>query len=86
MRVLTDFTIKALILDLIVDYNYRDIGLGKELLMLIKNHPDLKGVKHLELYCLHKMEGYYKQFTFKSVEEFSFIRIEKRQMYEVIFI
>ena len=78
VRVLTDFTIKALILDLIVDHDYRDKGLGKELLMLIKNYSDLKEVKHLELYCLPKMEGYYKQFAFKSVEELSFMRMEKR--------
>ena len=65
-RVLTDYVFKALILDLIVSYEQRNMRLGSQLLSLIKNHPKLKKVKHFELYCLPEMFSFYEKHGFSS--------------------
>lgn len=65
-RVLTDFTFKAIIFDVIVCQNHRAKGLGDKLMNLIQQHPQLKQVQHLELYCLPEMEAYYQQFGFSN--------------------
>ena len=67
-RVLTDYTIKAFIFDIIVDKQYRNYGLGKCIMNEILNHPQLvNNVKHFELYCIPKMENFYRQqFGFLS--------------------
>lgn len=64
VRVITDFTFKAIIFDLIIENNYRGQGLSKKLISLIKKHEDLTNVKHFELYCLPELEVFYKQFEF----------------------
>lgn len=61
VRVLTDFTFKALIVDVIVTKNERGKGLGNKLLSLVKNHEGLKSVKHFELYCLPEMLSFYEK-------------------------
>ena len=66
-RVLSDFTIKALIFDLIVDEPHRHKGLGKALLQTILNHPKLSRVRHFELYCLPEMASYYESLRFKKL-------------------
>jgi len=66
VRVITDFTLKALILDLIVEKNCRGQGLSKKLMSLIKAHEDLIDVKHFELYCLPELEIFYSQFGFSA--------------------
>lgn len=63
-RVLTDFTLKALIFDLIVSEAYRGKGLGSQIISLIKNHEKLKKVKHFELYCLPAMYSFYEKHGF----------------------
>ena len=65
-RVLTDYTFKALIFDLIVADSSRNKGLGNQLMSLIKNHPDLQNVKHFELYCLPDMFDFYEKHGFTS--------------------
>lgn len=65
-RVLTDFTFKALIFDVIVRKNNRKNGLGDRLLTLIKSHEKLQGVKHFELYCLPEMYNFYAKHGFKT--------------------
>jgi len=66
-RVLTDYTFKAIIFDVIVDERLRDKGLGKELMNLIIGHDKLKEVKHFELYCLPEMVAFYKGYGFSNV-------------------
>ncbi len=66
-RVLSDFTIKALIFDLIVDEPYRHKGLGKALLQTILNHPRFSRVRHFELYCLPEMASYYESIGFQEL-------------------
>ncbi|WP_440904445.1 GNAT family N-acetyltransferase [Catenovulum sp. SX2] len=58
-RVLTDFTFKALIFDVIVAPDQRKTGLGNELIRLIKEHQKLRAVKCFELYCLPELEPFY---------------------------
>lgn len=65
-RVLTDYTFKALIFDLIVSKKYRNKGLGNKLMSLIKNHQELQNVKHFELYCLPEMFVFYEKHGFSS--------------------
>ena len=78
VRVLTDYVFKALIFDLIVSEKHRGEGLGKELMALIKNHSDLKEVKHFELYCLPEMLEFYEEFDFSlDVGEVKLMRYVK---------
>jgi predicted GNAT family N-acyltransferase len=65
-RVLTDFTFKALIFDVIVRRDYRKTGLGDRLLFLIKSHKRLQSVKHFELYCLPEMLDFYAKHGFNT--------------------
>lgn len=66
VRVLTDFTFKALIFDLIVMPSERGKGLGNKLLSLVKNHEQLKSVRHFELYCLPEMFSFYEKHGFST--------------------
>ena len=63
-RVLTDYTFKALIFDLIVAKPHRGRGLGDQLLHLVKEHEKLAAVKHFELYCLPELYEYYQRHGF----------------------
>lgn len=75
-RVLTDYTFKALIFDVIVLKNHRGKGLGDKLLSLIKEHPKLKSVKHFELYCLPEMSDFYAKHGFTAdVGEIKLMRL-----------
>ena len=74
-RVLTDFTFKAMIFDVIVSESYRGKHLGKELITLIKTHKQLLKVKHFELYCLPEMIFYYEKYGFTTnVGQIKFMR------------
>jgi predicted GNAT family N-acyltransferase len=75
-RVLTDFIFKALIFDVIVSEDKRGQGLGNQLLTLIKNHEQLKSVKHFELYCVPEMFTFYEQHGFTTnVGEIKLMRL-----------
>ena len=63
-RVLTDFTFKALIFDVIVSQGCRGTGLGDRLMELIMSHERLRRVKHFELYCLPEMYAFYERCGF----------------------
>lgn len=65
-RVLTDFTFKALIFDVIVRQDHRKTGLGDKLLFLIKSHKKLQDVKCFELYCLPDMFSFYAKHGFTT--------------------
>ena len=65
-RVISDFIYKAIIFDVIVCKDHRGSGLGKKLMHIIKNHEQLKAVKHFELYCLPEMEEFYSNFGFST--------------------
>ena len=65
-RVLTDYTFKALIFDVIVAPDQRKTGLGNELIRLIKEHKKLRAVKCFELYCLPELEPFYTNQGFTT--------------------
>lgn len=65
-RIISDFIYKAIIFDVIVDENQRGNGIGQTLMGLIKDHEQLKKVKHFELYCLPEMEAFYSSFGFST--------------------
>lgn len=65
-RVLTDYTFKAIVFDVIVSNRHRGKGLGDTLMTLIKNHQDLQQVKHFELYCLPEMFDFYEKYDFST--------------------
>jgi len=64
VRVITDFTFKAFIFDLIINKDYRDQKLGSRLINLVKNHEKLKDIFHFELYCLPEHKIFYEKFNF----------------------
>ncbi len=66
-RVLSDFTYKALILDVIVARAWRGRGLGMLLLDTIFAQPELQGVKNFELYCLPELEPFYRKWGFRDI-------------------
>lgn len=63
-RVLTDYTYKAVVFDVIVAEPYRNEGLGRRLMAEVLDHPRLSAVEHVELYCLEEMAGFYEQWGF----------------------
>ncbi|QJR80436.1 GNAT family N-acetyltransferase [Alteromonas pelagimontana] len=65
-RAITDFIFKAIIFDVIVSEKHRGKGLGKKLIIAVKEHPKLHSIKHFELYCLPEMESFYEGFGFTS--------------------
>ncbi|MBE9032736.1 GNAT family N-acetyltransferase [filamentous cyanobacterium LEGE 11480] len=65
-RILTDYTFKALIFDVIVSKSSRKLGLGDRLMKLIQNHPALSKVQHFELYCLPEMFAFYQKYGFSE--------------------
>jgi len=66
IRVISDFIYKAFIFDVMVNEEYRGKGLGYQLIAHVKNHEQLKHVKHFELYCLPEMIAFYTSLGFSS--------------------
>jgi GNAT superfamily N-acetyltransferase len=66
VRVLTDGVFRALIFDVIVAPDFRNRGLGTKLMETIREHPQLRDVRHLELYCLPEMAPFYERWGFSS--------------------
>ena len=80
VRVLTDFTIKAFVFDVIVDSDYRGLGLGKQLMTLVLEHDRLAQVQQFELYCLEEMAPFYEsQFGFSSSAVNSLVLMRRTQ-------
>ena len=63
-RVLTDFTFKALIFDVIVSEKHRGQGLGQALVERIVSHEKLQRVKSFELYCPERLVPFYEKLGF----------------------
>lgn len=74
-RVLSDRVYKALLFDVIVAPEHREHKLGRALMNAVLNHPELKNVRHFELYCLPELEPFYEKLGFsKEVGEIHFMR------------
>ncbi|KXO74471.1 GNAT family N-acetyltransferase [Brucella anthropi] len=63
-RVLSDFTFKALIFDVIVSEKHRGQGLGQGLVERIVSHEKLQRVKSFELYCPERLVPFYEKLGF----------------------
>ena len=66
VRVITDYTFKALIFDVIVAEAHRGNGLGDHLIERVLEHPDLANVKQFELYCLPDVQVFYERHGFSA--------------------
>jgi GNAT superfamily N-acetyltransferase len=74
-RVITDFVYKALVLDVIVQADYRNVGLGARLMDEVVGHPKLKDVLHFELYCRPELITFYERWGFTGeLGELRFMR------------
>jgi GNAT superfamily N-acetyltransferase len=77
-RVLTDFVYKALVLDVIVDREHRQRGIGRTMLDAIVSHPALANVRDIELYCRPELVPFYQKWTFTAdLGELRFMRRSK---------
>ncbi|MEO8314518.1 MAG: GNAT family N-acetyltransferase [Pseudomonadota bacterium] len=65
-RVLTDYTFKALVFDVIVAESARNLGLGRQLMAAITGHERLRQVRHFELYCLPELAEFYVPHGFSA--------------------
>lgn len=65
-RAITDGIFKAMIFDVIVRKDLRGTQLGARIMQDVRTHPVLSKVKHVELYCLPELQGFYGQFGFSS--------------------
>ncbi|GHD57112.1 GNAT family N-acetyltransferase [Jeongeupia chitinilytica] len=74
-RVITDYTFKAMILDVIVRNQERGKGLGGKLLSTIKEHSQLVAVKHIELYCRPELLGFYSRHGFSTAIPMQLMRV-----------
>jgi N-acetylglutamate synthase-like GNAT family acetyltransferase len=74
-RVISDFATYAYIADVFIIEQYRERGLGKELMASIVAHPDLQGLRRWGL-GTRDAHGLYAQFGFKRVDNPSPIMME----------
>ncbi|MEA5576119.1 GNAT family N-acetyltransferase [Anabaena sp. UHCC 0451] len=65
-RVLTDFVYRGTLYDVIIKPDYRKMGFGAKLLDAVINHPQLKEVENIALYCLPEMIPFYERWGFKN--------------------
>jgi predicted GNAT family N-acyltransferase len=63
-RILTDTVYKALLFDVILAESSQGLGLGRYLMDTVVNLPELRAVKHIELYCLPELVPFYEQWGF----------------------
>ncbi|BAY31603.1 GCN5-related N-acetyltransferase [Nostoc carneum NIES-2107] len=65
-RILTDFVYRATIYDVIIKPTYRKLGLGAKLMDTAINHPQLREVEQIALYCLPEMMPFYQRWGFTT--------------------
>ncbi|MBS3028096.1 MAG: GNAT family N-acetyltransferase [Dolichospermum sp. DET50] len=66
-RILTDFVYRGVIYDVIVKPSYRKMGFGAKLLDEVVNHPQLKEVENIALFCLPEMIPFYQRWGFTDI-------------------
>ncbi|TQR19117.1 GNAT family N-acetyltransferase [Psychrobacillus vulpis] len=77
-RVMTDTVYRALIFDVIAKENYRNKGVGAILMNAILEHPYVRDVERVELYCPDRLVGYYEKFGFSTdVNGSNLMRLKK---------
>jgi ribosomal protein S18 acetylase RimI-like enzyme len=63
---LTDFVYRGVLYDVIVKPSYRKMGFGAKLLDKVVNHPQLKEVENMALFCLPEMRPFYQRWGFTN--------------------
>jgi GNAT superfamily N-acetyltransferase len=81
-RVLTDYTYRALIWDVLVESSYQNQGLGKKLMAEILTHPDLQEVEVFLLMCLPEMVSFYEKLGFHRSESVKLMSLETATHYQ----
>ena len=66
-RIISDFATYAYVADVFILEQYRERGLGKELMASIIAHPDLQGLRRWSL-ATRDAHGLYAQFGFTALE------------------
>ena len=67
-RVVTDYSIFAYLCDVFIHEEYRANGLGKWLVQVIMDHPDLAGMRRWVL-VTNDAHGLYSQYGFTSLDD-----------------
>ena len=65
-RVITDFDSFAYLADVFILEDYRSLGLSKQLMKAVLNHPDLQGLRRWVL-ATRDAHSLYAQFDFKEL-------------------
>jgi predicted GNAT family N-acyltransferase len=65
-RVISDTLYRAFIFDVIAKENYRNNGIGTILMNSILEHPLVREVERVELYCPDRLVPYYEKFGFST--------------------
>ncbi len=79
-RVLSDYSAKAIIYDVIIDDTIRSKGLGILLLEAVLASSSCIDVAHVELYCKEEMIPFYVKLGFENItDEVRFLRLKKRR-------
>ncbi|WP_144510169.1 GNAT family N-acetyltransferase [Bacillus sp. FJAT-22090] len=77
-RVITDTVYRAFIFDVMTKETNRNTGIGTILMNYILEHPLVRDVDRLELYCPDRLVGYYEKFGFsKDVNGSNLMRLKK---------
>jgi predicted N-acetyltransferase YhbS len=64
-RAITDGVYRATIFDVIVHPDWREHGIGGELIRRAHDHPALAGCRRIELICLEEMVPWYERFGYE---------------------
>ncbi|MFJ7973609.1 GNAT family N-acetyltransferase [Psychrobacillus sp. NPDC096389] len=77
-RVITDSIYRAFIFDVMAKESFRNNGIGTILMNYILEHPLVREVDRLELYCPDRLVGYYEKFGFSTdVNGSNLMRLKK---------
>lgn len=77
-RVITDTIYRAFIFDAMAQENFRNNGIGTILMNYILEHPLVREVDRLELYCPDSLITYYEKFGFSTdVNGSNLMRLKK---------
>lgn len=77
-RVITDSIYRAFVFDVMTKESFRNNGIGTILMNYILEHPLVREVDRLELYCPDRLVGYYEKFGFSTdVNGSNLMRLKK---------
>lgn len=65
-RAISDTLYRAFIFDVITNVNNRNNGIGTFLMKSILEHPFIREVERVELYCPDRLVPYYEKFGFST--------------------